>query len=186
MFRKISDSTIVEGIRNQDDRILNWLYDNYLETVRHHVLKNNGAESDVPDVFQESIIALYHQITTDGFSLNTDLKGYFFGIAKNVWNSQLRRKMRNTGIDRDYADEEAGEDPNLLLERIVNHAIKKLDEESRMVITLFSDGYSYSEIASKMNFKSETWARRKKFLSKEALMELVKADPEYKDYLDLL
>ena len=36
-----------------------------------------------------------------------------------------------------------------------------------------------------MNLKNETYARRKKYLSKEALMELIKSDPEYKDYLNL-
>ncbi len=185
MFRRISDSTIVDGIRRQDDQILNWLYDNYLETVRHHVLRNSGTESDVPDVFQESIITLYRQITTDGFTLTTDLRGYFFGIAKNVWNAHLRKKMRNTGIDRDFADEEEDDDQGLLLEKIVNRAFRKLSDDFQMILSLYSEGYSYTEIAAKMNLKSETYARRKKYLGKEALMELVKADPEYKDYLGL-
>lgn len=185
MFRRISDSTIVDGIRLQDDQILNWLYDNYHETVRHHVLKNSGSESDVPDVFQEAIITLYRQINSDGFSLTTDLRGYFYGIARNIWNAQLRKKMRNTEIDRDYPDNEEGDDPGLLLESIVSRAFRKLSDDSQTILSLFSEGYSYQEIALKMNLKSETYARRKKYLSKEALMELVKSDPEYKNYLDL-
>ncbi|MDX9946728.1 MAG: RNA polymerase sigma factor [Bacteroidales bacterium] len=184
MFRRISDSTIVDGIRRQDDQILNWLYDNYLETVRHHVLRNSGSESDVPDVFQESIITLYRQITSDGFTLTTDLKGYFYGIARNIWNVQLRRRMRHTGIDHDYPDNEEGDDPDLLLESIVNRAFRKLSDDAQTILSMFSEGFSYPEIAAKMNLKNETYARRKKYLSKEALIELVKSDPEYKDYLD--
>jgi hypothetical protein len=53
------------------------------------------------------------------------------------------------------------------------------------MLTLFSEGFSYAEITSKMNLKNETYARRKKYLSKEALMELIKKDPEYQDFLDL-
>jgi len=34
-----------------------------------------------------------------------------------------------------------------------------------------------------MNLTNETYARRKKYLAKEALLELVKADPEYQEYL---
>jgi len=186
LFRKISDSAIIDGIRRQDDQILNWLYDNYLETVRYHVLKNSGSESDIPDVFQESIITLYRQVTADGFSLTTDLKGYFFGIARNVWKVQLRKKMRNTGIEGDFPDNEEGDDPNLVLETIVSRAFRKLSNDAQKILTLFSEGLSYPEIASLMNFKSESYARRKKYMSKEALMELIKSDPEYKDYLDLL
>jgi DNA-directed RNA polymerase specialized sigma24 family protein len=50
-----------------------------------------------------------------------------------------------------------------------------------MVMNLFIDGHSYEEIARKMGMKSETYARRKKYLCKEALMQIIKTDPEYQD-----
>jgi RNA polymerase sigma factor (sigma-70 family) len=185
LFRKLSDSAIIEGIRHQDDKILNWLYDNYHQTVRHHVLKNSGSEADVSDVFQESIITLYHQISENNLQLTSDLKGYFFGIARNIWSALLRKKSRNTEFEFDPPDEITDEDAqNPVLERIVSRAFEKLSPDSQTILTLFSEGYSYPEIALKMNLKSETYARRKKYLSKEALMELIKDDPEYKDYLD--
>ncbi|MDP4221690.1 MAG: sigma-70 family RNA polymerase sigma factor [Bacteroidota bacterium] len=185
MFRKISDSTIIDGIRQQDDKILNWLYDNYLQTVRHHVLKNSGSEADVSDVFQESIIALYRQISEDGLNLTSDLKGYFFGIARNIWSAQLRKKNRNTEIEIDIPDEtDSEESKNPVLERIVSRAFAKLNPDARIILTLFSEGFSYPEIAVKMNLKNETYARRKKYLSKEALMALIKEDPEYKEFLE--
>lgn len=187
LFKKISDTSIIEGIRQQDDETLNWLYDNYLPTVRHHVIKNSGSEADVSDVFQESIITLYRQISEDKLKLTSDLKGYFFGIARNIWNAQLRQKRRTTGIETDFVDESEIEDlNNPILERIVSRAFMKLKPDSQTILTLFSEGYSYEEIASKMNLKNETYARRKKYLSKEALIELVKEDPEYKDYLNFM
>jgi DNA-directed RNA polymerase specialized sigma24 family protein len=48
---------------------------------------------------------------------------------------------------------------------------------------MYYEGYSYNEIAVKMNLKSENYARRKKYLSKEALMEIVYKDPEYQEFL---
>ena len=185
LFHKISDSVIIEGIRRQDDQILNWLYDNYRETIRHHVLKNSGSDADVSDVFQESIITLYRQISEDELNLTSDLKGYFFGIARNIWSAQLRKKVRNTEIESDYPEEDDTESVNPILERIVSRAFRKLSDDSQTILTLFSEGYSYQEIASRMNLKNETYARRKKYLSKEALIEFVKSDSEYKDYLNL-
>ena len=185
MFRKISDSAIIDGVRKQDDQILNWLYDKYHETVRNHVLKNSGSDADVSDVFQESIITLYRQISENNLKLTSDLKGYFFGIARNIWSAQLRKKVRNTEIESDFPDEIDNDESNDLLERIVNRAFRKLSDDSQMILTLFSEGYSYQEISGRMNLKNETYARRKKYLSKEALMELIKSDPEYKDYLHL-
>ncbi len=67
IFSKISDTKIIEGIRQQDDTILNWLYDNYLPTVKNLVLKNSGSKEDVSDVFQDSIIVLFKQVTDEQF-----------------------------------------------------------------------------------------------------------------------
>ena len=186
MFKKISDINIITGIRNQDDNVLNWLYNNYFQTVKNHVLSNSGSDDDVSDVFQDTIIVLYKQIQDNNLNLTTDLKGYFFGIARNVWSAQLRRKQKTTELEIDIADEEeSDEQSDSILERIISRAFQKLKPDQQMVLNLFSDGLSYEEIADKMNLKNEVYARRKKYLCKEALLELVKEDPEYQDYFRL-
>jgi RNA polymerase sigma factor (sigma-70 family) len=186
LFRKISDSKIIEGILLQDDKILNWLYDNYFPSVRNHVLKNSGSIEDVSDVFQDSIIILYKQITENNLKLTTDLKGYFFGIVRNIWSAQLRKKHKNTELDIDIADDDdTEENGDPVLERVVSRAFQKLKPDQQLIISLFSEGYSYEEIASRMNLKNELYARRKKYLCKETLLDLVKKDPEYQEYLRL-
>jgi RNA polymerase sigma factor (sigma-70 family) len=187
LFKKYSDSAIIEGICKQDDKILNWLYDNYLPSVKSYVLKNSGSSEDVSDVFQDSIIILYKQISENNLNLSTDLKGYFFGIARNVWSAQLRKKQKTTGLEIDIPEDEdleAINDP--ILERVVSRAFQKLKPDQQLVLSLYSDGHSYEEIAIRMSLKNETYARRKKYLCKEALLELVKEDPEYQEYLRFL
>lgn len=187
LFKKYSDIEIIEGIRKQDDRILNWIYDNYYRVVRDHVFKNSGSDDDVSDVLQDSVITLYEQIVEDKLKLTTDLKGYFFGIARNIWNSQLRKKQKTCELITDHADDDAIEDiNNHMLEKIVSRAFTKLKPDQQAVLNLFAEGNSYEEIAAKMNLKSEEYARRKKYLCKESLMDLVKEDPEYHEYLRFL
>ncbi len=187
LILKISDKAIIEGVQKQDDKILNWLYDNYLQTIKSYVLKNSGSIDDVSDVFQDSIIILYKQITEDNLNLTSDLKGYFFGIARNVWNCQLRKNQKTTQFEFDIADEDNIDDINdPLFERIVSRAFTKLKPDQQMILNLFSEGHSYEEIALKMNLKNEVYARRKKYLSKEVLIEMVKEDPEYHEYLRFL
>lgn len=186
LFKRIPDSTIIEGVLRQDEKILAWVYKNYLQTVRHYVLKNSGTEADVSDVFQEAIIILYTRIRDKNFDLTSDLKGYFFGISKNIWNAQLRRKVKNTELISDYPDEEDDDDfKNAVLEKIISRVFTKLKPDAQTILRLFSEGCSYEEIAARMNLKSETYARRKKYLSKEALIELIKNDPDYPDFLNL-
>jgi RNA polymerase sigma factor (sigma-70 family) len=184
LFNKISDIAILEGVRKQDEKILNWLYDNYFQSVRNYVLNNSGSSEDVSDVFQDSIIILYRQITEDNLKLTSDLKGYFFGISRNVWNALLRKKRRTTELVIDLEDDGDLEDANYpILERILSRAFQKLKPDQQMVLNLFSEGHTYEDIALKMNLKNEIYARRKKYLCKEILMELVKKDPDYQEYL---
>jgi RNA polymerase sigma factor (sigma-70 family) len=186
LFKRISDINIIDGIRRQDDKILNWLYDNYFQTVKNHVLGNNGSVEDVSDVFQDTIIVLYNQITDNSLKLTSDLKGYFFGIARNVWSAQLRRKQKTVELETDFADEdkaEAEEQYDPVLERIISKVFPLLKPDQQMVLKLYSEGITFEEIAIKMNLKNEVYARRKKYLCKEALLELVKEDPEYQEYL---
>ncbi len=187
IFRKVSDTQIIEGVRLQDDIILNWLYDNYFAAVKNHVLRNNGSKEDVSDVFQESIIVLYKQITEENLNLTTDLKGYFFGIARNIWSAQFRKNQRNTEFDNDIdiPDDDTEDMGDPVLERVVSRAFEKLKPDQQLILTMFSDGHSYETIAEKMNLKNELYARRKKYLCKEALLALVKEDPEYQEFLRL-
>jgi RNA polymerase sigma factor (sigma-70 family) len=187
LVKKISDIDILDGVRDQDGKILNWLYDNYLQSVRKHVLNNSGSVEDVSDVFQDTIIILYKQVSEDHLNLTTDLKGYFFGIARNVWSAQLRKKQRTSELIFDLSDEgESEEQYDPTLERIVSRVFQKLKPDQQMILNLFSQGLSYEEIAEKMNLKNEIYARRKKYLSKETLLELMKEDPEYQEYLRFL
>lgn len=183
MVRKLTDRDILEGILRQDEKVLSYLYDNYFQTVKNHVLKNSGSKDDVADVFQDTIIALYQQVSETNFTLTSDLKGYFFGIARNIWNVQLRQKKRNSELTVDVAEEDDSDDLfDPALEKILSRSFQKLKPDCQAVITLFYNANSYEEIANKMKLKNETYARRKKYLCKEALIELIKNDPEYKEY----
>lgn len=184
MFNRLSDKSIIEGIRKQDDKTLNWLYDNYYQSVKNHIIKNSGTADDVSDVFQDSIIILYKQICDNTLVLTSDLKGYFFGIARNIWSNQLRLRKDTSELNPEMPDESPNEDtPDLLFERIVSRSYEKISPEFQEVLRLYSDGYSYEEIAIFMKLKNEMYARRKKYLAKEALLEVLKKDTEYQEYL---
>lgn len=187
MFNRLSDKSIIEGVKNQDDKTLNWLYDNYFKSVRSHVVKNSGTPDDASDVFQDTIIILFRQISDSTLELKGDLKGYFFGVARNIWNNQLRLKKQTSELHANMPDYSVQEDPvELQFEKIVSRAFEKLNPEFQDILRFFSEGYSYEDIAKMMKLKNETYARRKKYLGKEALMEKIREDPEYQEYLRFL
>jgi RNA polymerase sigma factor (sigma-70 family) len=182
LLGKLSDSAIIEGLRRQDDKVLNYLYDHYLPAAKNHVLRNSGSDEDVSDVFQDCIITLYQKISEEQFNLTTDLKGYFFGIVKNVWSANLRQKRRTEELTTDLPDENPEEQHDHIFQRLLSRAFTKLKPDCQNILTLYYDGCSYGDIAEKLGFKNETYARRKKYLCKEALMEIIKEDTEYLEY----
>lgn len=187
LLKRFSDKDLIEGIRCQDNRILNYVYKTYFQMVKNHVLKNGRDTSDVSEVLQESVIVLYKQICSDTLKLSTDLKGYFFGISRLVWSSVLRQKQKHSDLLIDMADETDApyESDNLIMERIVARAMDKLKPDCRKVMSMYSQGAGYDEIARKLGLGSEEYAKRKKYLCKEALLEMIRKDPEYRDHLDL-
>jgi RNA polymerase sigma factor (sigma-70 family) len=184
LFKRYTDSAIIDGIRQQDEKILNWLYDNYLQAVKKYVLNNSGSAEDVSDVFQESIIILYNQITEEKLNLTSELKGYFFGIARIVWNETIRKKQKTIDLEYDIVEEDNSyESDYQTLEILVNRAFQKLDENQKEVLKLSSEGVTYDTIARIMDLKSEGNARKFKYTAKENLIKIMKLDPEYQEYL---
>jgi RNA polymerase sigma factor (sigma-70 family) len=181
-FRKYSDLDIIDGVRRQDNRILSYLYNSYYKMVSDYVRKNGGSDDDAGEVMQESVVSLYRQITSGEFSVKSDLKGYFFGVARNLWIAQLRHRSRLAYFEDEPADLSLNEDQyKAMLERIVARSFALLAEDCQTVLTLYGDGLSYEEIADRMGLKNAVYARRKMYLCKEALMKIIKTDPEYHD-----
>lgn len=183
MFIRHSDSKLIEGIKKGDNKTVDYLYKAYFGMVRAHVLANSGSDDDAYDIFQDAIMVLFKKIQVNHITLSSDLKGYIYEVARNLWSSQLRKNSHTENIIVDQGVE--GEIEKLLdvpLEVIVQRSMLKLKPDSRKVLQLHLDGYSYKEITRKMKYKSEEYARRKKHLAKEELMKIVKSDPDYSEY----
>lgn len=183
VFGRHSDKNLIEGIRQGNDETLNYLYNNYFDLILNYVLKNSGSEDDAYDIFQDAMVILFKKVSENHIELTTDLKGYIFVIARNLWNVQLRRVRRKSGTEVDFADEDdLSELLDTPIEQIVQRSFLKLDPECRKVLELHMEGRNYEHIARVMKYKSEGYARRKKYLSKEALIKIVKEDPDYEGY----
>ena len=187
MFKKHSDRQLVEGIKNGDAKTLNYLYESYFRSVKTHVLKNSGSEDDAYDIFQDAMMIAYKKFNANSFELTSDLKGYLFGIARKLWSNQLRLKKKQTDImENDFPDDVDIEKLlDIPIEQIVQRSFLKLKSECQKVLTLNMEGTDYENIARIMGYKSATYARRKKYLCKDELIKIIKADPDYQDYEDL-
>lgn len=183
MSKKHSDKKLIEGLRKGDDKILNYLYQNYFSTVKSHIVKNSGTEEDAYDIFQDALMVVFKKFQNNGVELTSDLKAYVFGIARKLWSNQLRVKKEVSDYGQDVIDDfELDKLLETPIEQIVQRSFLKLPQEHQKVLTMNMEGHSYDDIAIEMGYKNATYARRKKYLCKEALIKLIKKDPDFMDY----
>jgi RNA polymerase sigma factor (sigma-70 family) len=182
LIKKPSDKKLVEGIKKGNADSIRYIYSEYFEIVKTYITRNSGTEDDAYDIFQDSLMAVFKKFQLNGFTLKGDLKGYIYGIAKNLWYEQLRRKGKSLPLDYEIVDDiDLSKLLDTPIEQIVQRAFLKLKPDCRKILELHVKGLDYEQIASEMNFKSPAYARRKKYLCKEALIELIKSDPDYRD-----
>lgn len=184
-MKKLTLGQIIDGIKRRDNSTLAQIYKEVFPVVRYYVSNNGGSPDDAQDVFQESLIIIFKQIKDDSLDIQSGFEAYLYGIARMVWLKILRNKdihKRNvsyyeTETTTYQVSDELVEDE--LEMRLFRKHYTKLSEECQKFLKMVTEGLPYAEIAEKMGYKSEKIVRNKKYKCKEALIKMIKEDPEY-------
>jgi len=116
------------------------------------VLNNSGTEDDAGDIFQETLVILYRKRKEGTLQISTSFRNYLIGTAKMLWLKELRRRRRSPVISAEVTDEES----------LAENMAVEAEEKSRYRL-------------------SENYARKRKFICKEKLIEMIKSDPAFDD-----
>lgn len=185
-MKKLSIGQITDGIRNRDNRILTVIYKEIFPVVRYYVRSNGGSQEDAKDVFQESLIIIYRKISQNSFEPKMGFEAYLYGVSRLVWLKMLRNRSIH---DRNMVKIEQPEtayypDENLIEDdlemRLIRKYFLKLSPGCRKLLSMIAEGMSYDDIAKSMGYKSEKIVRNKKYKCKEALMKMIRSDPEFR------
>lgn len=176
---KIKDEDIIEGIRNQDSKILNYVYKAYYALIKELVLHNSGKKHDVLDVYQESIVVLYRNINR-GVVIDCSLSTYLYAIAKKLWLNELRRRRRSSEYFTDSFDQISGSDETALelssRYLLYKRHLKNLSESCQKLLKMLFDGEPVEKILQVMDAKNEHYLRRKKYKCKERLVKSIRQE----------
>lgn len=182
---KYSIDALLNGLGKRDPVILNHIYDTYYPWVEKHVLNNSGTEEDAGDIFQETLVILFRKRKEGSLHISTSFRNYLIGTAKMLWLKELRRRRRSPVISAEVTDEESLAE-NISLEaeeksryRLYQKYFMRLAEDCRKILQWFYSKVPLAEIARRMGYKSENYARKRKFKCKEKLIEMIKNDPAY-------
>ena len=176
--RKQSVFEQVVGIKANDEKILENLYQYNYPKVESFILKNSGTAEHAKDIFQEAFVTLWRNVQLGKFQPEneTAVDGYLYQVSKNKWMDYLRSGhytkivRMSDGVPEPRAvpaDEE-----NEYIVTIKKH-FKDLGENCRKVLTLFYyNNEPLKGIALAMGWTEET-ARNNKYRCLEKLREAV-------------
>lgn len=184
-MKSYSDKKIITAIQKGDDRkSLDLLYENILPTIKRFILSNSGREQDVYDVFQEAVIIFYNAVRDQDYKEISSIKNYMFGVSRNIWFNQLRRKKKEQPLDISYNNMEHKD--YSIEENVINN------EKSKLISDIFSavggkcteilqyviyEKLSMRMIAKKMGMASEDAAKMAHYRCKKKLIKLIKQRP---------
>jgi len=177
----------LSGIKAGDPTVLRQLYQSMFPLVGKMVQEQGGTDEDARDVFQEATIVLFNKSKSPEFSIDFQFNTYFSAVCRNIWSNK-RTKKSNSGVTINEEVTLLADGSDLELDfitmerqRVLDKAFLLLGADCQKLLRLFFEKVSMGEIAEKMGFASEGYARRRKFQCKDRLVELVKQQPQYQE-----
>lgn len=191
--KRYNDDELIEGLRQGDDAVLNFLYKNYYGVVQSLVCSSKGSEEQARDIFQEVIIVIYNKLQDSNFKITSSFFTFFYAVIKYTWRDFRVVNKRNpisNSIDfndeigdkliRDDVEEMA---LSVLKNNLLNTHLVKLSKDCQEVLHYYREDYSSKEIAVKLDLKSAGNARKRKSNCLKTLMESIRKDALFKELL---
>ena len=180
-----SDEAILEGLRLRSDYIINFIYKEFFPLIRFLVMENGGAGEDAEDIFQDGIIIIYNKISLNELKLTSSFKTYMYSVCRNLWLQKLNKRKaifdKLTDVEeyidlpKDVLHEASIEETEL--HRIIQIHFLSLADDCQKLLRLFIKNIPLREIASMLGYKTEKYAKTRKYLCKEELKKRIATDP---------
>ena|ERR1035437_1159297 len=182
---------LLNGILRNDTIILQFIYKNFYSKINFFIKKNSGDDDDANDVFQEAIIIIFRKLKANELVLDCTFETYLYSVCRFLWLKQLdKRKVEKEKIKDNHEYNEDLYDDGLEKVADLNERYKlyqkhftNLGKDCQKVLQLYFDKVPLKNIAQIMGFKSEKYAKKRKFKCKEYLIKSIKQDLEYNKIL---
>jgi RNA polymerase sigma factor (sigma-70 family) len=190
-IRSYSDSEIVDGICRNDKEILLFLYTSHYARVRKYVLLNNGTNGDAEDLFQDILVFLFEKSKKGELILTGSLTAFLYVVMRNMWLKNLRSRKNQGKLEEGSPDDSDNKvDENLfnpdIGEQVERESVffkhfNELSEDCKKVLILFIEGFTVSEVASRMGYSTGQHAKNRRYRCKISLFNKIKSDPRFKE-----
>ncbi|MCD6200853.1 MAG: sigma-70 family RNA polymerase sigma factor [Bacteroidales bacterium] len=180
---------IIRGIRNKQNHVILWLYEQILPILEIYVGKMGGSSSDAKDLFQEAMIVVFQKIRKEAFEPRKNIPEYIVGICKKMWFDRLSEKQKTLNIEfLEEKDDQLGDEmlvdpepvnPEEIKRALYLRHITALKKECREILYMVRQGITLEEISRLYGYPDARIIYNKKAYCLQKLIERIKNDPEY-------
>lgn len=183
-----SDSTLIEGIINKRHAVIHFMYRDYFPLIVALIEKNSGTYQDAEDIFQDGLVALYLRCRDKELVLNCSLRSYFYSICRNIWLQRLEKKQRliyqpdllvHESEEKYQSKDVITREQKLVRYRVFWRHFNQLPPDCQKVLLMYFDKIPFRDVAEKLGFTDENYAKVRKYLCKKLLRKRILKDPEY-------
>ncbi|GAB5523918.1 MAG: hypothetical protein Roseis2KO_17900 [Roseivirga sp.] len=180
LSKKTSDNEIIRAVAERDQAAVNssmkYLYKEHFHAIKSFILKNSGNLDEANDLFQDALVIFYVKVRKGEYRNTSSLKTYLFGIARNLWLKELRRrriaqKHLSVEDDIDFQEELIIQESQVTIRKVM----ELINEEcKRLLMDFYFEGQSMAQLTNRYGLGSEAAAKNKKYRCLQKLISLVK------------
>jgi RNA polymerase sigma factor (sigma-70 family) len=185
-YMPFADHEYLAAIRQGAREPLEELYRTLLPAVYRNIRHAGGTSDDARDLVQDAIILIFNKLRQGDLVLTGSFAAFFLGICRNLWGNRLQKiagrmvtipeeAKYNIASDDDWHVHEE----QLARHRLFYRAFGQLGALCQQLLRLFMEGKSMEEIMQTLELASYDYTRRRKYLCKEKLIEIIKSSADY-------
>jgi RNA polymerase sigma factor (sigma-70 family) len=186
-----TNEKIIEGIKQGERATLGYLYSDCYPTIKFLITSNSGNENDAEDIFQDALVIIYQKIIKNDLVLTSSFKTFLYSVCRNLWLQRLDRRAISVGfLEKESINNLQEilqidfEDPENLKFRVYQKHFLKLSKDCQKILRLFLDKMPLEDIAEEMGFKTQKYAKTRKYMCKEKLKNKILNDPRCKQFFN--
>lgn len=193
-MQEITAENILQGLKDRDTKVLDFVYKNYFNQIKVFISQNRGTEEDAQDIYQDALLIIYQKTIKNNLTLTCSFNTYLYSVCRLLWLKQLEhKKLRKVNTEETGVFVELDSSIIEIFElneryKLYQDHFQKLSFSCQKVLELFLAGIPLKEIAEILGFKSGQYAKKRKHQCKEKLINSIKSDPEFnyfKNQVDL-
>ncbi len=186
-----TDQEIIDGFLTHSKAVVQYVYENYYTLVKSIIMQNKGTEDDAYEIFQNTMVQMYYQLTEKKVQIKSSFKNYFLTVSRNIWIQELNRRGHLTSIEKyEESKENKGEEDAEQVDKILDEKderrllylehFRKISKECQTILRMRFDKIPFKKVAYYFGLKNEHQAKKKKYRCKKMLLDKIRSDPKFK------